>query len=86
MDTIRPDIILRARLNRWEHAGAAPGTARSAALREDYRALVLEAADAPRSVLAAAARAAAMPRDGRHDRVLYNFACEAHRVSLMGAS
>lgn len=83
---IRPDIILRARLNRWEHAGAAPGTAHSASLRAEYRALVLEAAGACPSVLSDVARAAGAPRNGRRDLVLYNFACEAHHASLQGAA
>lgn len=89
MDTIRPDIILRARLNRWEHAGAAPGTAHSASLRAEYRALVLEAADAAPAILAEVARAVAVA-DRRlrrqRDLVLYNFACEAYQVALRVAA
>lgn len=79
---IRPDIILRVRLNRWEHAGAAPGTTHSAALRAEYRALVAEAAGTPEAELRAVARLAV----ARRDRVLYNFACEISQASQKEAA
>lgn len=83
---IRPDIILRARLNRWEHDGAEPDTAHSARLRDEYRALVLEAAGASPAALAEVARAAGARRNGRRDLVLFNLACEAYHVALRVAA
>ena len=78
---IRPDIILRVRLNRWEHAGAEPQTAASAALRAEYRALVAEAAGTPGAELRMVAGLAV----ARRDRVLYNFVCEAFQASKEAA-
>lgn len=83
---IRPDVILRARLNRWEHARAAPGTAHSASLRAEYRALVLEAAAAAPAALVDVARAAGARRNGRRDLVLFNLASEAYQLALWGAA
>ena len=78
---IRPDIILRVRLNRWEHAGAAPGTTYSASLRTEYRALVGEAAGTPEAELRTVTGLAV----ARRDRTLYNFACEVFQVSKEAA-
>ena len=79
---IRPDIILRARLNRWEHAGAEPQTAASGALRAEYRCLVAEAVGAPEAELRMVAGLAV----ARRDRVLFNFVCEAFQVSKQEAA
>lgn len=79
---IRPDIILRVRLNRWEHAGAAPGTTYSASLRTEYRALVGEAAGTPEAEL----RTVTGLCVSRRDRVLYNFACEINQASQKEAA
>ena len=79
---IRPDIILRVRLNRWEHAGAAPGTTYSASLRTEYRALVGEAAGTPEAELRTVTGLAV----ARRDRVLYNFACEINQASQKEAA
>jgi hypothetical protein len=78
---IRPDIILRARLNRWEHAGAEPQTAASAALRAEYRCLVGEAAGTTEQELRMVAGLAV----ARRDRTLYNFACEAFQAQKEAA-
>lgn len=79
---IRPDVILRMRLNRWEHAGAEPGTAHSAALWTEYRALVTEAVRTPEAEL----RMVAGLAGARRDRALYNFACEAFQASQKEAA
>ena len=76
---IAPHILLRLRLNRHEHEGAAYFSRQARALLLEYSELVIEAAETAPEELAELARGAIRPgRDGRADRQLYNFACEAY--------
>jgi hypothetical protein len=81
---IAPHLLLRLRRNRHEHEGAPYFSRRARALLLEYRELVIEAAETAPEELAELARGAIRPgRDGRMDRQLYNFCCEAYQARAL---